>query len=200
MSTADLGLVEVLGAEAVGQPGQRRFRLFAQSGRGSIVMWMEKEQLNALSLGIDQLLEQLTQGQFLRTEAQAGPSPSVPGMPANFPRRPMHEFQVAEMRLGYDERRNLLQLVAAPLEIILEPGQEPQAIVREEEAVTLLFTLGQAQQLSTTITVVVTSGRPVCPLCHTPLVEGVPHACVKQNGHREIVQMLEEDSAEDEEG
>jgi uncharacterized repeat protein (TIGR03847 family) len=198
MST-DLGLVTVLGAEAVGRPGQRRFRLFAQSLRGTIVMWMEKEQLNALSLGIDQVLEQITQGKFLRTEAQSTPSPAAPGMPANFPRRPTFEFQVAEMRLGYDERRDLLQLYAAPLEILLEPGQEPQAVVQEEEAVTLFFTQEQAQQLSTTIAVVVAGGRPVCPLCHTPLTEGVPHACVKQNGHREIVTVLEDEGEEDQE-
>jgi Protein of unknown function (DUF3090) len=92
MST-DLGPVEVLGAEAIGQPGQRRFRLFARSKRGSAIMWMEKEQLNELSLRVDRYLAQLTQGQVLRTEAQAGGlQASTMNMPADFPASPDQDF------------------------------------------------------------------------------------------------------------
>src|SRR5262244_282316 len=43
----DFGRAELLDAEAIGQPGSRRFRLFARSGRGSAVLWMEREQLEA---------------------------------------------------------------------------------------------------------------------------------------------------------
>lgn len=194
--SSDLGPVEVLGAEAIGQPGQRRFRLFARSRRGSIVMWLEKEQLNSLSIAIDRVLAQLTEGRVLRTEAQAGTPPTPAGMPANFPKQPTYEFQVAQMRLDYEEPRDMLVLIAAPLEIVLEPGQEPQAIIREEDEVSMLFTQQQAEALTSAINVLVTSGRPVCPLCGTPLEFG-PHACVKQNGHREIVQVVEEDEEEE---
>ena len=45
---------------------------------------------------------------------------------------------------------------------------------------------------------VLPAGRPICPLCHTPL-DGGPHACVKQNGHREIMQIIEEAEGEEEE-
>ena len=68
----ELGALEILGAAAVGEPGQRRFCLYVQSRRGSAVIWMEKEQLNRLSLTLDQVLAQLTEGQVLRTEAQVG--------------------------------------------------------------------------------------------------------------------------------
>jgi len=37
----------------------------------------------------------------------------------------------------------------------------------------------------------------VCPLCQTPL-DGGPHACVKQNGHHEIVQIVEAEDEEEE--
>lgn len=194
--SSDLGPVEVLGAEAIGQPGQRRFRLFARSRRGSIVIWMEKEQMNSLSLAIDRVLAQLTEGRVLRMEAQAGKPPAPAGMPTNFPNRPTFEFQVGQMRLDYEERRDLLVLIAAPLEIIQGPDQELQAVIREEEEVSMLFTEQQAETLSNSINVLMTSGRPVCPLCGTPL-DGGPHACVKQNGHREIVQVVEEDEDEE---
>lgn len=194
MST-DLGPVDVLGAEAIGQPGQRRFRLFVRSPRGSAVMWMEKEQLNSLSLALDRFLAQLSGGQLLRTEAQAGERRQPASMPASFPRTPDYDFQVAQIKIGYDEYHDRFLLSITPLEIIMEPGQEPQAVIDEEAAVSFFFALPQAQQLSEDIATIVSAGRPVCPFCGTPL-DGSPHACVKQNGHHEIVLVDEEDEEE----
>ena len=195
--SADLGTVRVLGVEAVGQPGQRRFRLFARSSRGSVILWMEKEYLNNLSLTIDHALAQLTEGQILRTEAQAGGRVMPQGMPPNFPRTPDYEFQVGRIGLNYETDTSMFMLAAMPMEIVMEPGREPEIIIREEEAVSIHFSLQQAHDLTSAINTVVASGRPVCPLCHMPL-DGGPHACVKQNGHREIVQ-VEEDGEEYEE-
>ncbi|HET9919675.1 MAG TPA: DUF3090 family protein [Ktedonobacteraceae bacterium] len=193
--SVDLGQVDVLGAEAVGQPGQRRFRLFARSRRGSAIMWMEKEQLNGLSLALDRFLAQLTEGQVLRTEAQAGQRPKPEGMPRNFPSTPDYEFQVAQIKIGYDEAGALFLLSVTPLEIVMEPGQEPEAVIDEDAAVSFFFSQGQAERLTTAIGVLVTSGRPVCPLCGTPL-DGGPHACVKQNGHHKIILVDEEEEEE----
>ena len=201
MSTADLGLAKLVGADAVGQPGQRRFRLFVlgQSPALSAVMWLEKEQLNNLSLALDRVLAQLSEGRILRTEAQAGPPPLPLEMPATFPKRPDYEFQIGRLLLNYEENRDLLVLIAVPMEIRTEAReQDPRIFLLEEDALSFLFTLEQAHELTRSIAVLVSSGRPVCPLCHTPL-DGGPHACVKQNGHREIVQVLEEDDEEEEE-
>lgn len=194
----DLGLVELLDAEAIGEPGQRRFRIFARAGTTSAIMWVEKDQLHSLSLALDRVLAQVSQGRILRTIAQVDPLPAPAGMPANFPKRPTYEFQVGQIRLGYDENRELLVMIAAPLELILERGQEPQVIIREEEAISLLFTPGQAQLLTRTISALMSSGRPVCPLCQAPL-DGGPHACEKQNGHRQIIQVIEEEEDSEEE-
>lgn len=193
----ELGHVELLGADTIGQPGQRRFYLFARSWRGSTLMWMEKEQLNRLSLTIDRALAQLTEGQVLRTEAQAGSQPARKGIPADFPRTPEYDFRESHMTLTYDERDAMFTFTVAPLEIVVDQGQEPLALVREEEAVSFLFTHKQAQDLSSAINVLMTGGRPVCPLCQTPLDDG-PHACVKQNGHHEIVQIVEAEDEEEE--
>jgi uncharacterized repeat protein (TIGR03847 family) len=195
----DLGPVEIVGAEAVGQPGQRRFRLFAMSHKISVALWMEKEQLNNLSIALDRILAQLTEGRILRTEAQASPPQLLEGVPANFPAKPDFEFQVGQLRISYDEKWNLLVLNSIPLGIVMEPGQEPQVILREEDTLSFRFTLQQARHLTSSIALLVSSGRPVCPLCKAPL-DGGPHACVKQNGHRELVQVLEDevDDTEDE--
>jgi len=194
----DLGPVEILGAEAIGLPGERRFRLFALAGVRSLLLWMEKEQLNTLALALDRVMAQISGGNILRTVAQAAPQPQSESLPANFPRHPTAEFQVGQIRIGYDERHSLLALIASPIEILLEPGQEPRAVIREDESASFLFTLPQAQLLTRSVTSLMTSGRPVCPLCNTPL-DGGPHACIRQNGHREIVQELEGDEDLEEE-
>lgn len=196
----DLGHIRVLGADAVGQPGQRRFRLFIQTAREAAVMWMEKEQLNSLSVMIDRVLAQVTEGQVLRVEARADAGDEPGSIPADFPKSPDYEFQVGQMKLSFDERDGLFGLEVTPLGIIMSQGMEPQLIMREEDAISFAFTQQDARQLSSAITAVVTSGRPVCPLCHTPL-DGGPHACVKQNGHREIlhIEEREEEEEEDEE-
>ncbi len=190
--SVDLGRVNILGADAIGKPGQRQFRLFAQSAAGSTLMWLEKEQLDGLSVALDRSLALITEGQVLRTEAQAvvGEPRSVEGMPADFPKTPGYEFQVGQMRLNFNEQDTTFELNVVPLEVIMERGQEPQVRMREEDVLSLIFTQLQAQQLSSLIRKVITGGRPVCPFCHTPL-DGGPHACVKQNGHREVLQIEE---------
>ena len=196
MST-QLGPLEILGAAAVGQPGQRRFCLYVQSRRDSAVIWMEKEQLNRLSLTLDQVLAQLTEGQVLRTEAEAGERPAPAGLPADFLNAPEYDYRASQMGLTYDERNELFNFTVTPVEIVLEVGvEEPTVLIREDDAISFLFTQTQAQQLASAIAALMSAGRPVCPLCGAPL-DGGPHACVKQNGHHEIVQLVEDDEEEE---
>jgi uncharacterized repeat protein (TIGR03847 family) len=192
----ELGPVWLLGADAVGRPGQRRFRLFVQSARGSAILWMEKEQLNSLSLSLDSVLAHLTEGQVLRIEARSGEQPQPGKMPTDFPRVPTHELQVGQLKLGYDEDRDVFLISAIPLELEIEGEEEAAATLREEEAVSFLFTQSDAQELSIAITAVVSAGRALCPLCHAPL-DGGPHACIRQNGHREILQIEPGDDDDD---
>jgi len=159
---------------------------------------MEKEQLNSLSLAIDRFLALITEGQILRTEAVAGRQPLPSAIPAGFPRQPTYDLQVGQIRLNYDERREVFLLNVIPLEILMERGREPQLVLREDQSLAFLFTQQQAQQLSSTIAILVTSGRPVCPLCGTPL-DGSSHACEKQNGHHDILHIERETEADEEE-
>jgi uncharacterized repeat protein (TIGR03847 family) len=193
----ELGVVSILGADAVGPAGQRRFRLFASGERSSVVMWMEKEQLNSLAEALDKFLAALNEGQVetLRVIAQSGEAPQLEGMPESFPKTPTHDFQVGHMRLNYSQDDGTFLLSALPIEIIMERGQEPQVMIREEAGITIIFSQRQAQHLSRHITRLVVSGRPLCPLCRQPL-DGGPHACIQQNGHRKIVEGEEGDEDE----
>ncbi len=193
--SVDLGAIKLLGADAVGQPGQRRFRLFAQNAQSSLVLWMEKGQLDGLSVALDHSLALITEGQVLRTEAQVG-GPSAPNaMPDDFPPTPTYEFQVGQISLKFDQDDALFLLNAVPLNVIMDADSEPQIVMREERAVSFVFTQQQARLLSGSIISVMAAGRPVCPLCHTPL-DGEPHACIKQNGHRQIVQIEDDEDRE----
>lgn len=193
--SADLGVVTTLGADAIGQPGQRQFRLFAQSPRGSLLTWLEKDLLLELSLTLDHTLAVITEGKVLRVEAQVGGKGSPRGMPPDFPLTPSYEFQVGRLQLSFDEEDSTFRLSVAPVDIVMESGREPEVVLRDEDAVAFTFTQFQAQQFSASITQLAASGRPTCPYCGTPL-DGSPHACVKQNGHRKIIQI---ETAEDEE-
>jgi uncharacterized repeat protein (TIGR03847 family) len=193
--SVDLGRARILGADAVGQPGQRRFRLFAQSSRGSLIVWMEKEQLNSLSVALDRALAQLSEGTVLRTEARVGGKQLSQAMPEDFPSPATYEFQAGQIGLNYDERDDLFMLGITPFDIILQGDEEPLIQLKEEEGVSFFFSLPEAQHLSVGISAVVGLGRPVCPLCGVPL-DGGPHACVKQNGHREILQIEAEEDEE----
>jgi uncharacterized repeat protein (TIGR03847 family) len=160
-------------------------------------MWLEKEQLNSLALTLDQALALVTEGRVLRVEASAQGLPEPTPMPDDFPSQPDFEFQIGQMRLSFDEQDNKFLLSVAPLEILMERGQEPEVVINDDNAVSFGFSLHDAQMLSTAITALVSAGRPVCPLCGMPL-DGSPHACARQNGHHRIV-MLEGDDEDEEE-
>ena len=193
MSTRDLGAVDVLGVEAIGQPGQRRFRLFARTKAYSAILWMEKEQLLDLSLAIDRILAQASEGRILRVEARANKQSSTSiYLPDDFPMPSDYDFQVGQLRLTFDGESAAFILAAVPFEIEENDQGEPQLYLQAEEALSFQFSLEQARDLTSHITTLASSGRPVCPLCHEPL-DGSPHSCAKQNGHRKIIQIFKED-------
>ncbi len=186
MSLIELGKAEFFEAEAVGQPGQRRFRLITRTRSHTAILWAEKEQLLSLSLVIDQMLAQVSEGRILRTEAHAGGLPTQESNRANFPADPDYEMQVGQLQLGTEGNPETFNLTIVPLNILEDKDGEPQFYLDTDNPLSLFFTIDQAQKLTSRITALVQSGRPVCPLCHTPL-DGGPHACIKQNGHREVI-------------
>jgi uncharacterized repeat protein (TIGR03847 family) len=178
----ELGRVELLDAEAIGQPGNRRFRIYARSSRGTASLWVEREQLEALSLALDQLLAQVAGGMVLRAEVQVN-RPVPPGAPADFPEEPDVEFQVGQMQIGYDEDTDLVTLRVAPLLLIEQEG-ELLATDDVEFVLSVTATRSQAERLSAHITDILAAGRPRCPFCGRPMQDG--HVCEKQNGYHPI--------------
>lgn len=163
----DLGPLSSLETEAIGQPGDRRFRLrLIASDHTAASLWIEKEQADALATALRRVLAQNPRPNELR---RPDPRPL-----AVFPLNPDLDFQVARLALGYDDNSGAFALYAVDAD---DPGAEnPTLRAAFSRELARLF----AAQTEGTVA----AGRPLCPLCDTPLEgENEPHLCPPSNGH-----------------
>jgi len=175
--TADLGLLREIDAQTFGQPGQRTFRLrMVGSGGETASTWLEKEQMQALSLAFKQMLGQL--------EYEAEPPRLVIEA---FPPVASHDFRVGRMGMGFDasDRTVILYLYEVGLD--------------EEDEATLRARLSQEQcaWMSTILDEIIAGGRPLCALCGMP-IDTRGHMCVRTNGHSTQPIPEETDDSDDE--
>ncbi|MDQ3512513.1 MAG: DUF3090 domain-containing protein [Chloroflexota bacterium] len=163
--------------EAIGEPGQRRFRLLTLIDGVTTIVWMEKQQLQALGLALDQLIDQLP---------DAPPSLGGGNVPTSFDEDTRRQFRVGRMELGYDERRGRFVIVAHDL-------------TDDDTGITLRCRVSreQARELSVDAVSVVSAGRPRCTMCGAPMGPGL-HVCPQQNGHlpRALADLVLEDDDE----
>lgn len=179
----DFKYINELDAEAIGEPGNRVFRLRARSDNLTASLWLEKQQLQALSLAIRQVLEQ--------AHHSAEPGPDIdPAIPMEgFPLTPSVDFRVGRLALGWDDSAQRLVLQAYPL----GSGDE------ESAGFSCLTSAEHAMAFCDLADATVAGGRPLCSLCREPM-DPVGHACVRSNGHRKeaIPSVDEEEEDEDE--
>ncbi len=163
----DLNPVTQITVGAVGVPGKRTFYLQGRQGRTLVTLTAEKEQISALSTGIDQLLERL--GWSARTVQVTATE-----MELSEPVEPL--FRIGQLGLGYDAEKNLLVLVAYEL-----PQEEEAATVN---VVRFWANQEQMRALARHSAATVAAGRPICVLCGRP-IDPEGHFCPKRNGHGE---------------
>jgi uncharacterized repeat protein (TIGR03847 family) len=156
------GDAQRLSVEAIGEPGQRRFRLLAIVDGATHIVWLEKQQVFALGRAIEQVLESLP---------DVGPEDDAASPPISFDIETNFQFRAGRMELGFDESRDRLVVIAHEIETA---DDEPRLTVR--------ITRGQARDFSAEAAAVVSAGRPLCPLCGRPMGPE-PHVCPEQNGH-----------------
>ena len=166
MPLTEFGPVQHLSADAVGQPGQRRFRLRAISQGGAYAfVWMEKEQLSAIGEAIETTLEHA--GVEQDPSGPAEPDPVFP-LEANLDL----DVRAGRLSLGLNEETRRIVVVGAEA-----PAEG------EGEAISLEFDFDTARRLRVQITEVVAAGRPPCPFCGAP-IDPEGHVCPRSNGHR----------------
>ncbi|HYJ12606.1 MAG TPA: DUF3090 family protein [Thermomicrobiales bacterium] len=153
--------VERFRAEALGEPGQRRFRLVVVVAGETCIIWMEKQQMQALGLAISQILQQSTE---LGTNLESG---QVPGL---FDEETSNQFRLGRVELGYVEDDGSIMVNAYD--------------IQEDEGAgfSMRFTRPQARDLITESASLVAAGRPICPMCGQAKDSAV-HVCPEQNGY-----------------
>ena len=175
--TIDLGAVREIDAQAYGEPGQRTFRLRVLGVKGeSASLWVEKEQVQALSMAFSQVLAQLDQEEAPARDIQA------------FPDHPEYEFRVGRMAIGFDPSDGAVLLNAYELGAAPEDDENPDLRMR--------LSREQCASLNSRLKEIIVGGRPVCPLCGVVL-DPAGHACIRSNGHSK--QPIPEEGEEEEE-
>lgn len=175
----DFGIVDAVDAEAIGEPGQRTFRLRARAGANYAALWLEKEQLATLGRAISQVLAERSRHRGDAT-GEAAPLDS-------FSARPDVDLQVVRLGLDFDADTDRLALLADD-QSGLERGDTP----------TFRLEMGRTDALNLVrvIADVVSAGRPLCPLCGRPVqTAGQAHFCPGSNGHSKEAQIPGPDDA-----
>jgi uncharacterized repeat protein (TIGR03847 family) len=164
----EFGSAVSVDAEAIGQPGQRRFRLLVLSSYGSASIWMEKEQLAGIGAWLGETVARVD-------EARPGGGPDVEPlpMPAEFDL----DLRAGQLALGYVEDRDVFAVQVYDVESAPEENARP--VFR------CFLSRAQSRYLSRKIAAVVAAGRPPCPLCGEPMDPG-GHVCPRGNGHRPV--------------
>jgi uncharacterized repeat protein (TIGR03847 family) len=173
-------------AGTVGPPGQRTFFLQARSGTRVTSVSLEKQQVQALSERIDELLDEVmssgTNDQIIPAVAPVALEDSEPL------EQPIEEeFRAGTMTLSWDPQDERIVVEVFPYteaavvspdqvdEDFEEPDPEELFLVRISAAMARAFVQRTAQVLE--------AGRPSCPFCGNP-IDPDGHLCVRANGFR----------------
>jgi uncharacterized repeat protein (TIGR03847 family) len=172
----DLGPVERITTDAVGEPGLRVFYLQARSRSQTVTVIVEKQQIQLLAASVLELLADL------EVETSAGSSPDDT-LDLEEPVDP--RWRAGRLSIGYDLERDLFMVEIEEFqpEIDEEDAEERDPILAEDgETVRLWATREQMLALSRRGAEVAERGRPACQFCGNPMdPEG--HACPAMNGH-----------------
>jgi uncharacterized repeat protein (TIGR03847 family) len=166
--TFDLGRATGILADAVGEPGKRRFRLLARNDYELANLWVEREQLMAMTSAVDKLLTEI-EG---RGSGEDDPDRPPREGALSFELRPSIEFRVGQLALGFDEQTKLFVILAHDVDA--DAGAPPTfkcQVGRE-----------QLQAFGFAVYALVAAGRPRCPICGGATDAG-PHDHAQSNGH-----------------
>ncbi len=185
----ELGPVDRITADAVGEPGQRTFYLQARAGGDLVTVVVEKEQVVLLSQSVLELLADVS----LETGALDDTDLSL-----EEPIDP--RFRAGRLSIGYDpdQDRFLLEITEydpneddQDEETGVEPEAEAEELIRsltealadDRETIRLWASREQMLALSRHGAEVAERGRPTCRFCGNP-IDPEGHVCPATNGHR----------------
>ncbi|MBI3648114.1 MAG: DUF3090 family protein [Actinobacteria bacterium] len=169
----ELGPVERITTDAMGEPGARTFFLQARSGGHLVTVVVEKQQVQLLAASILELLADI--------ELETGQGPPDEEMELEEPVEPL--FRAGRLSIGYEPDRDMFLLDVE--ELVPEPEEGgPEALLLPDPQILRLWARReQMLALSRYGTAVSERGRPTCQLCGNP-IDPRGHTCPATNGHR----------------
>jgi len=168
----DLGPVDRITADAVGEPGSRTFYLQARNGDDVVTLIVEKEQIRLLAASVLDLLATIG--------LETGTGPDEDAMDLEEPFEP--RWRAGRLSIGYEEEADRFLLEIEEFQPELEEDDPLLLLQEDAELLRLWASREQMFALSRHAAAVVDRGRPTCQFCGNPLdPEG--HACPAMNGH-----------------
>ena len=172
----ELGPVDRITADAVGEPGDRTFYIQARAGSELVTVIVEKQQVQLLAASVLELLEDAPE-----TE----PTADEPTMSLEEPLDP--RWRAGRLSIGFDQERDLFLLEVEELQPDLEDlGDDDPGLMAvpeiEPESIRILASPAQMLALSRHGAAVAARGRPTCQFCGNP-IDAEGHACPAMNGH-----------------
>jgi uncharacterized repeat protein (TIGR03847 family) len=170
----DLGIVDRIIADAVGEPGMRTFYLQARAGTELVTVIVEKEQVELLARSVLELSADIPHDTAVAEtdEEEQLEDPIDP------------RWRAGRLSIGYDreEDRFLIEIDEFTPEI--DDDDDPRSLLTEEpESISLWASREQMLALARHGDEVVGRGRPRCQFCGNP-IDPEGHACPATNGHR----------------
>lgn len=164
----------------VGEPGNRTFYLQAVDDSRIVSVLLEKQQVAALADRIVALMVEVGR----RFGVDVPPESAVVEDLGPLVTPVDAEFRVGTMGLGWDaESHNIV------VELLAVSDEEfDAAVVLDDtdegpDALRVFLTPESARQFAGRTSLVLSAGRPPCPLCQEPL-DPQGHICVRTNGYR----------------
>ena len=167
----DLGTVDRITADAIGEPGARVFYLQAH-GTQLVTVIVEKQQIQLLAASVLELLATLD------LETGTGPDDDAMALEEPFELR----WRAGRLSLAFEQDRDLFLLEIEEFVPELEEDDPRVAGASEPEVIQAWVTREHMFALSRYGSAVAGRGRPLCQFCGNPMSpEG--HACPAMNGH-----------------
>jgi uncharacterized repeat protein (TIGR03847 family) len=171
----DLGPVDHITADAVGEPGDRTFYIQARAGEEVVTVIVEKQQVQLLAASVMELLEDAPTTEPVASETT---------MALQEPLDP--RWRAGRLSIGFDEDRDLFLLEVEEFQPDLEDLdiEDPRRAVpgTEPESIRIWASPAQMLALSRHGAAVAARGRPTCQFCGNP-IDAEGHACPAMNGH-----------------
>ncbi|MGA1838133.1 DUF3090 domain-containing protein [Herbiconiux sp. 11R-BC] len=161
----------------VGVPGSRTFYLQVRAGARLLSTALEKEQSAVLAEKIDEILDELMVNDG---NPHSVPTDTPIELVDNEPLdQPVDEqFRTGALGLGWDPTTAQVVIEAYPLVLVDEEDEDAldETVTEPEEMLVVRMPVGTARAFAKRTREVVGAGRPLCPLCGTP-IDPDGHVC-----------------------